>query len=81
MNVALGEWTVAPDKTTVKAGQVYFLADNRGPDDPHELVIIRTNLAPDQLPVVDGRVPEGEVEDGELESHYLLGMRTQLVVE
>jgi uncharacterized cupredoxin-like copper-binding protein len=26
---------------------VYFLANNLGPEDPHELVIIRTNLPPD----------------------------------
>jgi hypothetical protein len=95
---------------------VYFLADNRGPEDPHELVIVRSDLAPDQLPVVDGRVPEdqvdfigeieafapgtqaadtfnltpgnyvllcniAEVEGGQLESHYQLGMSTRLVVE
>jgi uncharacterized cupredoxin-like copper-binding protein len=68
VNVSLGEWAVAPDKTTVKAGQVYFFANNLGPNDPHELVIIRTDLAPDQLPVVDGRVPEDQVDlIGEIE--------------
>jgi uncharacterized cupredoxin-like copper-binding protein len=116
LNVSLGEWTVTPDRTTIPAGPVYFLVNNLGPEDPHELVIIRTHLAPDQLPVVDGRVPEdqveligeieefapgtqaantfdlapgnyalicniAEMENGELESHYQLGMRAQLVVE
>jgi uncharacterized cupredoxin-like copper-binding protein len=114
--VSLGEWTVTPDKTTIPAGPVYFLVDNLGPNDPHELVIIRTDLPPDQLPVVDGRVPEeqvdligeieefapgtqaadtfsltsgayalicniAEMEEGQLENHYQLGMHTQLVVE
>jgi hypothetical protein len=47
---------------------VYFFANNPGPNDPHELVIIRTDLAPDQLPVVDGRVPEDQVDlIGEIE--------------
>lgn len=69
VNVTLGEWTVTPDKTTVKAGQVYFLADNQGPEDPHELVIIRTDLEPGQLPVVEGRVPEDQVDFiGEIEA-------------
>jgi uncharacterized cupredoxin-like copper-binding protein len=112
VSVSLGEWAVIADAATVKAGPVYFLADNIGPNDPHELLIIRTELAPDQLPVVDGRVPEdqidligeiepfspgtqaadtfdltpgnyvlicniAEVEDGQLESHYQLGMRTR----
>jgi len=116
VNVSLAEWSVTPDPTTVSAGAVYFLADNMGPTDPHELVIIRTGLPPDQLPVVDGKVPEdqvdlvgeikefapgtqaadtfeltpgnyvlicnlAEMEGGQLESHYQLGMRAQLVVE
>lgn len=116
LNVSLGEWTVTPERTTVPAGQVYFLANNLGPDDPHELVIIRTDLPPDQLPVVDGRVPEdqvdlvgeieefppgtqaaatfeltpgnyvlicniAEMENGQLESHYQMGMHARLVVE
>lgn len=116
LNVSLGEWTVTPERTTVPAGQVYFLANNLGPEDPHELVIIRTNLPPDQLSVVDGRVAEdqvnlvgeieeftpgtqaaatfdltpgnyalicniAEMENGQLESHYQMGMRARLVVE
>jgi hypothetical protein len=67
--VTLSEWAVVPDATTVKAGQVYFWADNQGPDDAHELVIIRTDLEPGQLPVVDGRVPEDQVDFiGEIEA-------------
>ncbi len=112
----LREWSIGLDPVKVSAGKVYFLADNRGPDDPHELVIIKTDFEPDKLPVVDGRVPEdqvdligeieafapkskasgvfdlepgkyaiicniAEVEDGEIESHYELGMRTSFTVE
>jgi len=116
VSVSLGEWAVIADVDSINAGPVYFLADNIGPNDPHELVIIRTDLPPDQLPVVDGRVPEdqidligeiepfsagtqaadtfdldpgnyvlicniAEIEDGELESHYQLGMRTSIQVK
>jgi uncharacterized cupredoxin-like copper-binding protein len=69
VNVTLREWAVVPDVTTVKAGQVYFLADNQGPNDPHELVVIRTDLEPGQLPVVEGRVSEDQVDFiGEIEA-------------
>ena len=117
VGVTLGEWAVTPEVTTVPAGQVYFLADNVGPIDPHELVVIRTDLAIDALPTDErGFVPEDEVdfigeieafspgtqasgvfdlepgryvlicnivelEDGEWESHYRLGMRVEFIVE
>ena len=115
VTVDLSEWAVSPDTNTVRAGEVYFLANNIGPDDPHELVIIRTDLAPGALPVNEGVVPEdqvdfigeieqftpgtsasgvfdlepgnyvllcniAEIEEGELESHYELGMRTSFTV-
>jgi hypothetical protein len=65
--VALTEFEVAPDQTSVAAGQVYFLATNSGRE-PHELVVIRTDLPADALPVEDGRVPEDEVDMiGEIE--------------
>lgn len=61
VDIVLREWAVEPNVRSVKAGDVYFLADNRGPDDPHELVIVKTDLAPDKLPVEQGRVPESKV--------------------
>ncbi|MCA9843906.1 MAG: hypothetical protein KC482_04500 [Dehalococcoidia bacterium] len=110
VDVLLSEWAITPSETSVRAGEIYFLVENAGPDDAHEFVVIRTDEAPDALPVVEGRVPEGdvdlvdeirpytpgssasitldlepgkyvficniaEVEGGELESHYELGMR------
>src|SRR5262245_23649700 len=61
VDVVLKEWSVTPSQTTVRAGKVYFLADNQGPSDPHELVIIQSDLAPDKLPVEKGKVPEEKV--------------------
>ncbi|HJP41460.1 MAG TPA: hypothetical protein QGF35_07120 [Dehalococcoidia bacterium] len=109
VDVVLREWEVQSSVASIRAGQIYFLADNVGPVDPHELVIIRTDLPSGELQVIEGRVPEDEVdiideiepfsagskasivvdlppgkyalicniaeiEDGELESHYQLGM-------
>jgi uncharacterized cupredoxin-like copper-binding protein len=116
VDVTLREWEISTSESSVAAGQIYFLVENAGPDDPHEFVVIRTDLAPDALPVVEGKVPEEEVdlvdeiepfapgsnasitldleqgsyvficniveiEDGELESHYQLGMRVAFAVE
>jgi hypothetical protein len=69
VDVVLQEWSVRPSTQTVRAGEVYFLADNQGPDDPHELVIVKSDLTPDRLPVKDGKVPEDQVNFiGEIEA-------------
>jgi hypothetical protein len=116
VDVILQEWSVQPQVTSVRAGEVYFLAENRGPMDPHELVIIRTDLAPVSLPFVNNAVPEdgvnmigeiepftpnskasavftlqagkyvlicniSEIEAGEIESHYALGMYAAFTVQ
>jgi uncharacterized cupredoxin-like copper-binding protein len=62
VDVTLREWAIEVAAPAVAAGQVYFLVDNVGPDDAHEFVVVRTDEAPDALPVVDGRVPEDDVD-------------------
>lgn len=119
LRVTLQEFAVLPAESSAPAGQVTFEVENTGPADPHEFVVIRTDLAPDALPIgEDGGVDEegegievlGEIEefpvgetmsrnfdleagnyvficniveeeDGELEAHYQLGMRTAFTVE
>src|SRR3990170_3505628 len=61
VKVTLAEWVIAREVDSVQAGETYFLADNVGPIDAHELVIIKTDLAPGELPAEDGRVPEDKV--------------------
>lgn len=117
IDVELREYSVIPAQSSAPAGSITFNVSNIGPNDPHELVIVRTDLAPDALPTdADGAVPEDEVdlvdeveelavgdseqlttdlepgsyvlicniveeEDGEIEAHYALGMRTGFTVE
>lgn len=50
VNVTVQEWSVLPDADTAAAGAVTFVVTNEGPDDIHEFVIIRTDLAPGDLP-------------------------------
>jgi uncharacterized cupredoxin-like copper-binding protein len=72
VDVTLQEFSVIPAQDSVEAGEVTFEAENTGPDDPHELVVISTDLAPDALPTTeDGAVDEegegievvGEIEE------------------
>ncbi len=72
VNVTLQEFAVVPDTASAPAGTVTFAATNKGPDDVHELVVIKTDLGLLDLPTdADGKVLEdgagmdviGEVED------------------
>ncbi len=63
VDITLHEWGISPAAIEVDAGTIVFNISNDGPDDPHELVVIRigeTNIA--DIPVVDGMVPEDEVD-------------------
>jgi uncharacterized cupredoxin-like copper-binding protein len=50
VDVTLQEFAVVPSESSVPAGSVTFEATNEGPEDDHELVVIRTDLAIDALP-------------------------------
>lgn len=72
VDVGLQEWAVVPASTSVAAGTVTFNAKNTGPTEVHEMVVVKTDLAPGALPVnADGSINEdgagitaiGEVED------------------
>lgn len=62
--------TIQLDTGSVKAGPVTFEVSNApGASLTHELVVLKTDLAADKLPITNGHVPEsrfkkmGEVED------------------
>jgi len=72
VDVTLQEYAIIPGAASATAGTVTFDVTNTGPDDVHEFVVIKTDLAPDALPTnKDGTVdeeaaglePQGEVED------------------
>lgn len=46
----LMEWMVMPSKSRVPAGKVTFVVTNTG-EVKHDLVVLRTNLAPSKLPM------------------------------
>lgn len=63
VNVTLQEFSILTDKEEVVPGKVSFVVTNGGPDDEHELVVIKTDLAPDELPTGDdGAVDEDQVD-------------------
>ncbi len=55
----LTEFSIRAEPSSAKAGMVEFVAHNEGTVE-HELVVVKTSLAPDQLPVgEDDTVKEG----------------------
>lgn len=71
IQVTLQEWAVLPAQESAPAGDVTFQVANEGPDDPHEFVVLKTDLDPGSLPTdTNGAVEEegGEIElIGEIE--------------
>lgn len=59
IDVTLKEWSVGPEKASTAAGEIKFEVKNQGPQHKHELVIVKTDLAPNALPTkADGSVDE-----------------------
>ncbi|HET7929424.1 MAG TPA: hypothetical protein VFM40_07720 [Actinomycetota bacterium] len=59
VDVTLQEFAVVPASGSAPAGDVTFDVTNEGPDDVHEFVVFKTDLAPDALPTnEDGSVDE-----------------------
>jgi uncharacterized cupredoxin-like copper-binding protein len=72
VDVALQEWAVLPAQSSVDSGPVTFTVENTGPNDEHEMVLIRTDLGAGALPTDEnGKVDEegagmeaiGEIEE------------------
>lgn len=62
VDVTLQEFAVVPAQDSAPEGDVTFAVTNEGPEDIHEFVVFRTDLAPDALPTA----PDGSVdEEGE----------------
>lgn len=67
VGVKLKEFSIVPSVKTAKAGKVTFVVKNTGKLE-HEMLVMKTNLAPAKLPLnAKGRVPEkgavGEIGD------------------
>lgn len=59
VSVALSEWAVKPSAAAAKAGKVAFKVANNGAT-PHELVIVKTDLAADKLEQAGGIADEAK---------------------
>jgi uncharacterized cupredoxin-like copper-binding protein len=58
----LEEWKITLSPTTGAAGEVTFTINNIGEKD-HEFVVVKTDLAPDKLPVVADGAEAGTVDE------------------
>ena len=61
VNVSLREWSISVEPRQAQPGRIEFKASNEGTE-PHEFVVIKTDLSPSSLPVVDGKVDEEKIE-------------------
>lgn len=66
VDVTLQEFSVIPAQDSAPAGSITFNVENTGPDDVHEFVVIKTDLAPDALPTDEDGVVEEEGEGMEV---------------
>jgi hypothetical protein len=53
VEVTIGEWFINLSVDVVPPGDVTFDFDNEGPDYDHGLIIVQTDLAPEDLPTRD----------------------------
>jgi uncharacterized cupredoxin-like copper-binding protein len=59
VDITLQEFAIGAVPSSVPAGSVTFNIENKGPDDTHEFVVIRTDLDPTALPTEEnGSVSE-----------------------
>jgi uncharacterized cupredoxin-like copper-binding protein len=84
VNVTLQEWAVLPDTLSVPAGSVTFNATNIGPMDPHELVVVKTDIPAAELPTREDGAFDEEAEGveviGEIEE-FDVGLTESLTLE
>ncbi len=80
--VTLQEWSIVLDKNSVPAGTVNFNITNDGPDHTHEFVVVKTDLAPGDLPTnADGSVDEEQVDGVDEAEDVEPGASTTLTVD
>jgi len=61
VGATLKDFSIALDPTTLGSGEITFNITNEGPS-THEFVVVRSDLAPDALPVKDDEVEEGTLD-------------------
>jgi hypothetical protein len=68
LTVTLDEWSIAVDKESLPEGPIELTIKNEG-EREHDLVIVRTDIAPDELPTeTDGSVDLGAPDVEEVHS-------------
>ena len=61
VTVTMKDFSITTSAASFPAGDITFGIQNDGPS-AHEFVIIRTDDAPDALPVENGKIPEDQVD-------------------
>jgi uncharacterized cupredoxin-like copper-binding protein len=61
VHVSMNEWALRPDTEAATAGTIAFVVKNAGTV-PHEMTVIRTDLAPKKLPVKGAAADTGSLD-------------------
>jgi uncharacterized cupredoxin-like copper-binding protein len=78
--VTMKDFSLAATPGTFSAGDITFGIQNDGPS-AHEFVILRTDAAPDALPVENGLIPEDQVDVVDEAEDIAPGTDTSLSVD
>jgi uncharacterized cupredoxin-like copper-binding protein len=64
IQVRLKSFAIELSNNTVKAGPVAFQASNTAPDAIHEMLVVKTDQAPDSLPydTTESKIPEDKIQ-------------------
>jgi uncharacterized cupredoxin-like copper-binding protein len=58
--VVLDEWSITPAVESLKGGRVRFAVKNDG-ERTHEIVLVKSDLPPHELPLLEGRVDASKI--------------------
>ena len=84
INVTLQEYSIVPEIASAKAGKITFNVENKGPNEPHEFHVFKTDTPVDQLPTQsDGALDEEATELEEIDeiTEFNPGQKKSLTVE
>ncbi len=79
VHVSMNEWGLNPDVAAATAGKVTFVVKNAGTV-PHEMTVVRTDLAPNKLPVKGAAVDTAKLEVVDTLTQFGAGQTTDLTV-
>lgn len=80
VDVFEAEWRIDPAVIDMAPGKVKFVVANQG-SRPHELIVLKSDLPPNSLPMIDAKVDESKVKVVDRIEPFAAGERRELSLE